>query len=81
MTILNDFGFSESRVPLAKAKGFAFEQLVSIHDTTLDMRWAMIQLAWRSFTVMCAFARGQLVAWVRKARTRRSPGRGEHCCC
>jgi hypothetical protein len=81
MTIFSEFGFRESRAPLARARGFAFEQLVSIHDTTLDMRWAMVQLAWRSFTAMCAFAQGQLVSWVRKARTPRPEGRGEHCCC
>jgi hypothetical protein len=81
MTIFSEIGFSESRAPLVKARGFAFEQLVSIHDTTLDMRWAMIQLAWRSFTAMCAFVQGKLISWARKARAPRPEGRGEHCCC
>ena len=81
MTIFSEFGQRENRAASAKARGFAFEQLVSIHDTTLDMRWAMVQLAWRSFTAMCAFAQGQLVASVRKARAPRPEGRGEHCCC
>jgi hypothetical protein len=81
MTIFSEIGFSESRAPLVKVRGFAFEQLVSIHDTTLDMRWAMIQLAWRSFTAMCAFVQGKLVSWARKARAPRPEGRGEHCCC
>ena len=81
MTIFSEFGFSESKAPLAKARGFAFEQLVSIHDTTLDMRWAMVQLAWRSFTSLCALVQGHLVSWARKAREPRPEGRGEHCCC
>jgi hypothetical protein len=81
MTIFNDFGFREGRAPLARARGFAFEQLVSIHDTTLEMRWAMVQLAWRSFTAMCAFMQEQLFSKVRKVRAPRPEGRGEHCCC
>ena len=81
MTILNDFGFGESRAPLAKARGFAFEQLVSIHDTTLDMRWALVQLAWRSITASCAFVQEQLFSKMRKVRAPRPEGRGEHCCC
>jgi hypothetical protein len=82
MTIFSDFGFRESRLPLVKARGFAFEQLVSIHSVTTDLRWAMVELAWRSFTAMCAFAQGRLVSWARKARTPRSEeGRGRHCCC
>jgi hypothetical protein len=81
MTIFSESGLSESRASLAKARGFAFEQLVSIHDTTLDMRWAMVQLAWRSFTAMCALVQGQFVSLMRKARAPRPEGRGEHCCC
>ncbi len=82
MTIFSDVGFRESRLPLVKARGFAFEQLVSIHCVTTDLRWAMVELAWRSFTAMCAFAQGRLVSWARKARTPRSEeGRGRHCCC
>ena len=82
MTIFSEFG---SRLPLANlvnAKGFALEQLVSIHCVTTDLRWAMVELAWRSLTGLCALARGQLVSWVRKARMPRpEEGRGEHCCC
>jgi hypothetical protein len=70
MTIFSEFGFPKSLAHLANARGFAFEQLVSIHCVTTDLRWAMVELAWRSFTAMCAFAQGQLVAWMRKARTR-----------
>ena len=87
MTIFSEFGFRRSRLPLTNAqtlnaKAFALEQLVSIHSTTIDMRWAMVELAWRSFTGMCAFAHGQLVAWVRRDRTpRQDEGNGRHCCC
>jgi hypothetical protein len=82
MTIFSEFDFRGSRKPLLDAQGFALEQLVSIHCVTTDLRWAMVELAWRSFTAMCAFAQGRLVAWVRKARTPRSEeGCGRHCCC
>ena len=87
MTIFSEFGFRRSRLPLTNAqtlnaKAFALEQLVSIHCTTLDLRWAMVELAWRSFTAMCAFAQGQLVAWARGHPTPRDEeGRGRHCCC
>jgi len=82
MTIFSEFGLQERLGPLTKARGFAFEQLVSIHCVTSDLRWAMVELAWRSFTAMCAFAQGRLVAWAGKARTPRpEAGRGRHCCC
>ena len=81
MTIFSEFGLRESRAPLAKARGFAFEQLVSIHAVSTDLRWAMVELAWRSFTAMCALAQGQIASWVRKTRSPRPEGRGEHCCC
>jgi hypothetical protein len=81
MTIFSDFGFRGSRTPLANARGFAFEQLVSVHCVTTDLRWAMVELAWRSFTALCGLAQGQFASWARKARTPRSEGRGEHCPC
>jgi hypothetical protein len=81
MTIFSEFGFRESRAPLAKARGFAFEQLVSIHSVTNDLRWAMVELVLRSFTAIWALAQEQLVSWVRKTRTPRPEGRGEQCCC
>ena len=82
MTIFNEFSLRENRGPLVKARGFAFEQLVSIHGVTTDLRWAMVELAWRSFTAMCAFTQVHLVRLVRKARAPRSEERrGEHCCC
>ncbi|MEH2525109.1 MULTISPECIES: hypothetical protein [unclassified Bradyrhizobium] len=81
MTIFSEFGFRRSRGPLVNAQAFALE-LVSIQCVTTDLRWAMVELAWRSFTAMCAFAQGQLGSWVRKTRTPRAEeGRGGHCCC
>jgi hypothetical protein len=82
MTIFSEFGPLGSREPLVNAQGFALEQLVSIQCVTSDLRWAMIELAWRSFSAMCVFAQGQLVSWVRKTRTPRpEEGHGRHCCC
>ena len=81
MTIFSEFGPLGSRGPLVNAQGFALEQLVFIHCVTTDLRWAMVELAWRSFTAMCAFAQVHLVRLVRNARAPRSEGRGEHCCC
>lgn len=82
MTIFSEFGVLGSRAPLVNARGFALEQLVSIHSVTLDLRWAMAELAWRSFRAMCALAHSQIAAWVRKARTPRAEqGQGRHCCC
>ena len=82
MTIFNEFGTSGNSKLLGNARGFALEQLVSIHCVTTDLRWAMVELAWRSLTATCAFAQRQLVSWVRKARTPRAEqGHGRHCCC
>ena len=82
MTIFSEFGFRGSRGPLENAQGFALEQLVSIQCVTSDLRWAVVELAWRSFSAMCAFAQERLVAWVRKIRTPPAEeARGEHCCC
>ena len=46
--------------PLVNARCFALEHLVSIHSTTLDLRWAMLELVWRSFAAMCAGAKARL---------------------
>ena len=82
MTIFSEFGPLGSRAPLVNARGFALEQLVSIHSVNTDLRWAMVELAWRSFTAMCALAHGQLIARARKARAPRAEqGHGRHCCC
>jgi hypothetical protein len=82
MTIYSEFGPIGNRAPLVNARGFALEQLVSIHHVTTDLRWAMVELAWRSFTAMCALAHSRLVAWVRKARAPRAEqGHRRHCCC
>ena len=82
MTIFSEFGPLGSRRRLANTEIFALEQLVSIHCVTTDLRWAMVELAWRSFTGMCAFVQGQLVSRARKDRApREEEGRGRHCCC
>ena len=82
MTIFSEFGNLGSSKTLVNARGFALEQLVSIHSVNTDLRWAMVELAWRSFTAMCVLAHSQIVAWVRKARTPRAEqGQGRHCCC
>ena len=81
MTIFSEFGFRRSRGPLVNAQELAAE-LVSIHCVTTDLRWAMVELAWRSFTAMWAFAQGQFVSWARGQRTpREEEARGRHCCC
>jgi hypothetical protein len=87
MTIFSESGFRRSRLPLVNARifnarAFALEQLVSIHSTTIDMRWAMVELAWRSFTGMCALVHGQFASWARRERApREEEGGGRHCCC
>ena len=82
MTFFSEPGLGGSRLPVVAAQSFVLEQLVSIHATTLDMRWAMVELAWRSFTGMCALVHGQLASWARRERApREEEGRGRHCCC
>jgi hypothetical protein len=82
MTFFSEPGLGGSRLPVVAAQSFVLEQLVTIHATTLDMRWAMVELAWRSFTGMCAFVQGRLAAWIRRDRTpRQEEGNGRHCCC
>ena len=82
MTIFSEFAPDRSRLPLLNAQTFALEQLVSIHCVTSDLRWAMVELAWRSLKAMCVLARAQLVAWVRRHRTPRQQERhSQHCCC
>jgi hypothetical protein len=60
MTIFSEFGFRGRSHPLLNARCFALEHLVSIHSTTSDLRWAMVELVLRSFTAMCVLAQGQL---------------------
>ena len=92
MTIFSEFGAPRSRQPvvnadlmnanLGNAKAFALEQLVSVHCVTSDLRWAMVELAWRSLTAMYALAQGRFVSWARGQRPPREPaGRGRPCCC
>lgn len=84
MTIFSESGSRRGRLPLANlvnVEAFALEQLVSIHCVTTDLRWAMVELAWRSLTAMCAFAQGRFVLWVRGQRSPRQQGGGRPCCC
>ena len=82
MTIFSEFGPLGSRRRLVNTQAFALEQLVSIHCVTTDLRWAMVELAWRSLTAMFAFAQGRFHAWARGHHTPRGEeGRGGHCCC
>jgi hypothetical protein len=81
MTIFSEFGFRGSRRRLVNTQAFALEQLVSIHCVTTDLRWAMVELAWRSFTAMCGFAQGQFLSWARGRRAPREEGGSRHCCC
>ena len=75
MTIFSQSHHPESRQPLS------FEQAVSIHAVTLDMRRAMVELAISSLTTSCAAVQGQIVARVRKVRAPRPEQGPEHCCC
>jgi hypothetical protein len=82
MTIFSESGFRGSRRRLVNTQAFALEQLVSIHSVTTDLRWAMVELAWRSFTAMCGFAQGRFQSWARGHRTpREEESGGSHCCC
>lgn len=60
MTNFSEFGLREGSLPLANAPYFALEQLVLIHSTTLDLRWAMVELGLRFFTAMWRLAQGRL---------------------
>jgi len=60
MTIFSELGFRERGLPLANVQYFAMEQLVSVHATTTDLRWAMVELMLRSFSAVCVLARAQL---------------------
>lgn len=77
MTIFTEFGLRRSRLPLLSAQSLAFEQLVCIHNANIDLRWAMVELALRSFTAMCAMAQRQVVRLARRngPRSKRRCGR------
>ena len=51
-----------------KARFFALEHLVSIHGTALDLRWAMLELVWRSFAALCVRAHARLAVLARRIR-------------
>jgi hypothetical protein len=75
MTIFSEFVPHRSRLPALNAQSFAFQQLVCIHSTTLDLRWAMVELALRSLTAMWSLAHRQLVLLIR-----RNHHHGKKCC-
>jgi len=75
MTIFSEFASHPSRRLFLNAHSPAFEQLVCIHSTTLDLRWAMLELALRSVTALCAFVHRQMVLLVR-----RNHHHGKKCC-
>ncbi len=70
MMILNQFGFRGSREPLSYARTFALEHLVAVDCVTADLRWALIELALRSFTALWASAQGRLVRRARGGKHR-----------
>lgn len=75
MTIFSEFASHRSRWAFLNAQSLAFEQLVCIHNTTLDLRWAMLELALRSVTAACALVHRQMVLLVR-----RNHHHGKKCC-
>jgi hypothetical protein len=73
MTIFSDFGLRGRGLPLVNARYLALAHLISIHSTTTDLRWAMVELLLRSFTAMCVLAQGQLALLACRIR------RGKRC--
>ena len=81
MMILNQFGLQGSREPVLSAQTFALEHLITIHCVTADLRWAMVELAVRSFISMLALAQGQFVLLARRTVGRQRPFHlGHHRC-
>lgn len=64
MSIFSKFGFRRSRLPLPNARNLALDQLVCIHGITLDLRWAMVQLALHAIAALCILAQAQLASLV-----------------
>ena len=73
MMIFSEFGLRGRSLPLLNAQSFALEHLISVQCTTSDLRWAMVELALRSFTAMCVLAQGQLALLACRIR------RGKRC--
>jgi hypothetical protein len=74
MTIFSDFGAQGSGRPFFNARPRVLADLVCIHTVTIDLRWALVELALRSITAACAFA------YARSAvRVRRIIRRGRSC--
>jgi len=81
MTIYSESGFRGRSRRLMNARYLALEHLASIHATTLDLRWAMIELLLRSFIAMCVLAQGRLALLVWPNPPRKAvPGAGARRC-
>lgn len=73
MTIFSDFGAQGSRRPFRNVPPRVLAELVCIHTVTIDLRWALVELALRSITAAGAFAYARSVVMVRRIIRR---GRG-----
>lgn len=67
-TILDQFGFR-------RAQSFALEHVITVHSVSGDLRWALAELAARSFAAMWVFGQARLALLVRYA-ARRAGGKG-----
>ena len=63
MKILDEFRFG-------CARAFVLEQLIVVHCTSADLRWALAALAFRSFTAMWAVAQARLMSLIQDAARR-----------
>jgi hypothetical protein len=80
MMILYDFGIRGNFGPLPRAQTWAFqtrafqtwalERLISLNCAGGDVRWAIIALALRSFTLLWVFGQRQFVPLVRNVAGR-----------
>jgi hypothetical protein len=68
MTIFSESSSKVDRCSLPSVRYFAMEHLAVIHATTLDLRWAMLELAWRSLTASCLLAQAQLTLFACRFR-------------
>ena len=75
MTILDQFDFR-------RAQSFALEHVITVHSVSGDLRWALAELAARSFATMWAFGRARVALLVRHAARRaKGPCHAPYRCC
>ena len=75
MTILDQFDFR-------RAQSFALEHAITVHSVSGDLRWALAELAARSFAAMWAFGRARVALLVRyAARRAKGPCHAPYRCC